>query len=138
MRGMAKRAIVWTIATTLLLPTAATATEEPRETAIGAAGSFSIALGMWLLEERCKTLPAEKRSAFFVVIVSDERLLKEVVDKRLYDAAVGAGDDVAKDPKYADCKALAEGLADFGFKMAKKSAAKLASLPPGYHLTITD
>jgi hypothetical protein len=126
-------------AAAILSPAGARAQADPRETAIGAATSFSIGYGIWLLEQRCMALPAEKHKAFEATIAEDMRRLREAVDSRLFNAAVGSGEDLAKDPKYADCKALtADGMGDFGITQAQDAATKLATLPPGYRLTITN
>ena len=67
------------------------------------------------------------------------RRLREAVDQRLFDAAVGSGEDLAKDPKYADGKGLtADGMGDFGIAQAQDAATQLATLPAGYRLTITN
>jgi hypothetical protein len=140
MRGTRTRIFSAGVAAVALAPCVATAqTTEPQQAVIGAATSFSIAYGVWLWEEHCLTLTPDKRAAFETVINDDMRRLHEAADERLFNAAAGAAKDLANDPKNADCKAMAaDGFADFGMEQARDAAAKLATVPPGYHLTIKD
>lgn len=136
---MIRQAALLTIAFAFALPTTGAAAEDPRETVIAAATSFSVGYGVWLMEKRCNILPPDKRKAFDAVVGDVLTRLQAAADARLFNATIGAGRDVSNDPHYADCKELATGgMVDFGIGLVGEAAAKLASLPEGYHLTISD
>ena len=135
------RPVTCAIIAAMLLPVPAHAQAAPdaRAAVIGAATALSMGYGVWLMEKRCQTLSPEKRKAFDAVVMDDLNRLQAAADEKLFNATVGAGRDLSNDPKYADCKEFATGgLVDFGLDQARDAAGKLASLPPGFHLTITD
>ncbi len=125
------------MALSLSLPSGASAqVSEPAKTAIGAATAFAVGYGVWRIEQKCQKMPAAKHEEYGRVIADSMRRLREAVDERLFNAAVGAGEGTANDPKIAKCDD--PGLFDFGMKQAQDALAKLVSLPSGYHLKMTD
>ena len=120
-------------------PASGLAATPEQNAVIGAATDFSVAYGAWLWEKKCNQLPPSQRAAFDATIQDDLRRLSQAADLKLFNAAVGAGQDTANDPSIYKCDdPKAAGFAEFGLKLARDAAAKLSSLPPGYHLTITD
>lgn len=109
---------------------------DPKTAAIGAAAQFATAYGVWRIEQKCRKMPAGKHDEYGRVIADSMRRLREAVDQRLFDAAVGAGEATASDPKIAKCDDAA--LFDFGMQQANETLGKLVSLPSGYHLKMTD
>ena len=125
------------MALSLSLPSGASAqVGEPAKTAIGAATAFAVGYGVWRIEQKCMKMPAAKHDEYGRVIADSMRRLREAVDERLFNAAVGAGEGTANDPKIAKCDD--PGLFDFGMRQANEALSKLASLPSGFHLKISD
>ena len=125
------------MALSLPMPSAASAqVGEPAKTAIGAATAFAIGYGVWRIEQKCRKMPAEKHDEYGRIIADSMRRLREAVDERLFNAAVGAGEATAIDPKFANCDDAS--LFDFGMRQATEALEKLVSLPGGYHLKMTD
>lgn len=136
---MHRNMLALSLAAALLFPAATPAAEDSRDAVISAATNFSIAYGVWLMEKRCNAMPPDKRKAYDAIIVDILARLQAAADSRIFNAAVGAGRDVSNDPKNADCKEFStSGMPDFGYGLAVEAQAKLAALPEGYHLTITD
>ena len=117
----------------------ARAAEDPRNTVVSAATTFSVGYGAWLWEKRCKTLPSAKGKEFDALVQDSLKRLQEASDPRLFNAAVGAGRAVSNDPKFSGCtsKDMA-GFAQFGLDQVRDVNAKLKTLPAGFHLTIKD
>lgn len=110
-----------------------------QERAIGAAVDFSVGYGVWLWEKTCRVMSAADQSAFDTVITSDLKALSGAVDMKLFSAATGAGQKTSEDPSNPACgDPKANDFAQFGLQMAKSASEKLGSLPPGYHLSVTD
>jgi hypothetical protein len=117
----------------------AQAQDDPRNAVVTAAADLSIGYGMWLWEKRCHTMTAAKRADYDAVIEDDLKRMQAASDERLFNAVVGSGRDSSNDPTMSECKGKsADGLADFGLTQARAAQDKLKSLPPGFHLTITE
>lgn len=107
--------------------------------AIGAAVKFSVAYSVWLWEKRCNSLGPAERAEFDAVAADDLKNLSQAVDLELFQAATSAGQQTSASSDTPACGSKdAADFGRFGLKMAKDAAADLASLPPGYHLSITD
>ncbi|MEO5809892.1 MAG: hypothetical protein ABIR51_07545 [Sphingomicrobium sp.] len=125
------------VALSMSIPSAAVAQASDAKTAaIGASAQFAIGYGVWRIEQKCMKMPAAKHDEYGRLIADSMRRLREAVDERLFNAAVGSGEDTANDPKLAKCDDA--GLFDFGMQQAKEALGKLVSLPSGYHLTISN
>ena len=127
------------LALALCLPLSTVASAQaadPRTVAIGASAQFAVGYGVWRIEQKCLKMPAARHDQYARVIADSMRRLREAVDERLFNAAVGSGEDTANDPKMAKCDDV--GLFDFGLQQAEEAQAKLVSLPSGYHLKMTD
>ena len=125
------------IAVSLPMPSGALAQpSDPAKAAIGAAAQFATAYGVWRIEQNCRKMPAGKRDEYGRIIADSMRRLREAVDERLFNAAVGAGEATASDPKIANCDDA--DLFDFGMRQATEALEKLVSLPGGYHLKMTN
>lgn len=126
------------------LPEKAAAQQAPlppnAEAAIGAATSFAVGYGVWLWEKKCRKLPAAEWTAFDATVTQQMQRLSGVLDLQMFNAILGAGQDTAKDttntPSCEDAGAL--DFARFGVDMVKDSGAKLATIPPDYHLVIAN
>ena len=122
----------------------AAAQEEPlspnAEAAIGAATSFAVGYGVWLWEKKCAKLPPEESVAFNAAVTGQMQRFSGMLDLQLFKAILGTGQDTSNDPASAppceDPDAL--DFARFGVDMVKDSAEKLATIPAGYHLTLTN
>lgn len=122
----------------------AAAQEEPvspnAEAAIGAATSFAVGYGVWLWEKKCAKLPPEESAAFNAAVTEQLQRFSGMLDLQLFRAILGTGQDTSKDPTSMppceDPDAL--DFARFGVDMVRDSAEKLATIPAGYHLTITN
>ena len=119
------------------MPSAALAQSgDPKVAVIAAVTPFTAAYGVWRIEQNCRKMPTVKHDEYGRIIADDMRRLREAVDERLFNAAVGAGEATASDPKIAKCDDA--GLFDFGMQQAIEALEKLVSLPGGYHLKMTD
>lgn len=135
----AQAALAAILVSTIALPASAPAqTPDPKEAVIAASVSFAIAYRVWFWEKRCQALTPDKHSQYEKSIINGLKRLREAADAMLVDGATSGSESVNSDPAYADCKgAETEGLAEFGLEQMLAAEASLASLPPGYHLTIT-
>lgn len=115
------------------------ADDSPQNAVVAAAADLSIGYGMWLWEKRCETMTAATRATYDAIIADDLKRLQDATDERLFNAAVSSGRETSNDPSMASCTGKdAKGLAEFGLEQARAAQDKLKSLPPGYHLTISN
>jgi hypothetical protein len=129
-----------TLAGVLLSAQAPAQAEDASQNAVvTAAADLSIGYGMWLWEKRCQTMTPAARATYDAVIADDLKRLRDATDERLFNAAVSSGREASSDPGLASCTGKdAKGLAEFGLTQARAAQDKLKTLPPGYHLTISD